>query len=322
MDKTALGDRMKFYERRYADHVMLPMVPILCRIDGRSFSKFTQGLNRPYDERLSNLMVDTTKFLVEQTNANCGYTQSDEITLVWMTENPDEEIFFGGKLLKMTSIVGSLASVYFNRELPSRIPEKIDEMPVFDNRVWEVSVPYEATNCFIWREKDATRNSIQMAAHSVYSHKECHKKNTSQLQEMLFQKGINWNNYPAYFKRGVYVRKRSIERKFKKDELENLPPKHIAHTNPDAVVKRSVVMREDFPPLATIDNRVEVILYGADPILKSESRVEEIINNAKPILKSESKQGFSGEKFITGSDGQNYYSSEYVEWLENQKMKG
>ena len=270
MDKTALGDRMKWYERRYTDHVLMPMIPVLCRIDGRSFSKFTEGLARPYDERLSKLMVDTTKFLVEETNARCGYTQSDEITLVWLAEDAEAEIFFGGKLLKMTSVVGSLASVFFNRELPSRIPEKADKMPVFDNRVWEVPVLYEATNCFIWREKDATRNSVQMAARSVYSHNECHNKNNSELQEMLFQKGINWNDYPTHFKRGVYVRKRVVERSFTEEELANLPEKHHARTNPDTVVKRTVVMQEDFPPLTRIKNREETILFGEDPIIEEE----------------------------------------------------
>lgn len=270
MDKTALGDRMKWYERRYTDHVLMPMIPVLCRIDGRSFSKFTQGLRRPYDERLSKLMIDTTKFLVNETNARCGYTQSDEITLVWLAEDPDAEIFFGGKLLKMTSVVGSLASVYFNRELPNRIPEKADKMPVFDSRVWEVPVLYEATNCFVWREQDATRNSVQMAARSVYSHNECHLKNNSDLQEMLFQKGINWNDYPNFFKRGTYVRKRVIERNFTEEELDNLPERHHARTNPDAVVTRSVVMEESFPPLTKIENRDDVILFGADPILKTE----------------------------------------------------
>jgi hypothetical protein len=86
-DKTSLGDRMKWYEKRYS-HVVMPMIPVMARIDGRSFSKFTAGLARPYDERMSRLMIDTTKFLVEQTNARCGYTQSDEITLVWLAEDP------------------------------------------------------------------------------------------------------------------------------------------------------------------------------------------------------------------------------------------
>ena len=97
MDKSALGSRMKWYEKRYS-HQVMPMIPVLARVDGRSFSRFTKGLGRPYDERMSKLMVAVTKFLVEETNARCGYTQSDEISLVWLTEDPNAELFFGGKL--------------------------------------------------------------------------------------------------------------------------------------------------------------------------------------------------------------------------------
>lgn len=265
----SLGDRMKAYEKRYA-HIALPMLPVLARIDGRSFSKFTAGLKKPYDERMSQLMIDVTKFLVEQTNARCGYTQSDEISLVWMTDDPDSEIFFGGKLLKMTSVAGSLATAYFNKLLPERIPEKGSLLPVFDNRVWEVPVEFEVTNYFIWREQDAVRNSIQGAARSVYSHNECLNKNTSELQDMLWSKGINWNNYPSYFKRGTYVRRRTVVKPFSQEELDSLPLKHKARTNPDLLIKRVVVMEENFPQLTQMTNREQVILHGADPVLESE----------------------------------------------------
>lgn len=269
-DKTALGDRMKWYERRYADTTLMPGIPVMARIDGRSFSRFTKGLERPYDVRLSQLMRDTTKYLVQETNARCGYTQSDEISLVWLSEDYDSEIFFGGKLLKMASVIGSMATAYFNKRLPTVLPEKEDQLPVFDNRVWEVPTPEEAVNCFIWREQDATRNSIQMSARHHYSHYDCHKKNTSELQQMLFQKGVNWNDYPNFFKRGTYIRKRELDRPFTTEELESLPEKHAARRNPDLVVKRTVVMEEDFPVLTRIENRVDVILFGADPVLKGE----------------------------------------------------
>lgn len=74
------GDRMKLYEMAEAGRKFMPLLPVIARIDGRSFSKFTKGLERPYDIRLSKLMVATTKFLVQETNANCGYTQSDGAT--------------------------------------------------------------------------------------------------------------------------------------------------------------------------------------------------------------------------------------------------
>ena len=78
----------------------------------------------------------------------------------------------------------------------------------FDARAF--IVPKEdVCNYFLWRQQDATRNSIQMLARSLYSHRECEDKNTSQLQELIFRKGINWNDCPVYQKRGRCIIKKS-----------------------------------------------------------------------------------------------------------------
>lgn len=265
-----LGDRMKFYES-IPSQFLFPLIPAIARLDGRSFHTFTRGLACPYDKRLSDLMVETTKFLVQETDARCGYCQSDEITLAWLATTVKSQIFFNGRVPKMTSILAALASTYFNRRLPTFIPEKANHtpIPVFDARVWNVPTEYEAANCFIWREMDATRNSILMAAQSQFSHRDTLNKNTSILQEMLFQeKGINWNDYPAFFKRGTYVRRRETTTKFTLEELDNLPPKHAARLNPDLVIRRTVVMVEGFPPLTKIANREGVILHGEEPVLR------------------------------------------------------
>lgn len=269
MDNTDLAKRMKYYEHRHAT-TMMPMVPVIARIDGRAFSKFTKGLERPYDLRMCDLMINVTKALVNDTNACCGYTQSDEISLVWHTEDHKSEIFFGGKLQKMVSTSSALATAYFNKMLPDFLPEKSECLPTFDSRVWEVPSCSEAANYFIWREQDATRNSVSMAVRSFYSHKECHKKNSSEMQDMMHEKGTNWNDYPRHFKRGTYVRRRELERPFTQEELADLPAKHHAHDNPELVIKRTSVMSEDFPPLTKIVNRNEVLLFGADPILAQE----------------------------------------------------
>ena len=269
MDKTSLGDRMKSYERR-TSHNFLPMLPVMARMDGKSFHTFTKGLKRPYDVDLSALMVEVTKFLVSETDACCGYTQSDEITLVWLSEDYDREIFFSGKMQKIISITSSLTSVKFNELLPKYLKSKVGTMAIFDSRVWQLPSKPEAVNNFIWREQDATRNSIQMAAQSMFSHKELQNKNCSELQDMMHSKGVNWNDYPRFFKRGTYVRRRVVERPFTAKELDSLPPKHHARINPDLKIRRTVVMEEDIPPLTKIDNRVDFILHGADPILKSE----------------------------------------------------
>lgn len=259
----SLGDRMKFYERQSATQ-LLPLIPICARMDGRAFHTFTAGLRRPYDERLSKLMVATTKYLVEETNAKIGYTQSDEISLVWFAKK-EEQTFFDRKLLKMTSMLSSITTAFFNRKLADYLPEKADKVPLFDARVWNVPVPYEACNYLIWREMDATRNSVSMAAQSEYSHGELQGKNSSVMQEMLFQKGINWNDYPSFFKRGTYVQRREVEKPLTATELAALPPKHNAHKNPQLTVKRHEVKVLELPPLAKLTNREAVVFEGATP---------------------------------------------------------
>ena len=273
-DNTALGDRMKWYESRYTDQTFMPLVPVLARLDGKAFHTFTQGLQRPYDERLSRLMTETTKYLVHETNARCGYTQSDEISLVWLAEDWESEIFFAAKLQKMNSVLASMTTAFFNRALDKYLPEKADRVALFDCRVFQVPSNSEASNCFLWREQDATRNSVQMAARAHYSHNECENKNTSDLHEMLFQKSINWNNYPGFFKRGTYVRRRTIDRAFTKAELEELPLKHAARSNPNLTFKRGTVMEENFPPMRSVINRDEVLLFGAEPVTLIEEEEE------------------------------------------------
>src|SRR5581483_5540743 len=103
--------------------------------------------------------------------------------------------------------------------------------PMFDARVWNVPSQDEAANYFLWRERDARKNSVAMAAQSVCSHRELQNKNGSDMQEMLFQRGINWNDYPPQFKRGTFVRRKLVERPFTAAELEKLPAGHEARGN-------------------------------------------------------------------------------------------
>lgn len=265
----ALGDRMKNYENQTCGINLIPRIPVIARLDGKGFSKFTKGLKRPYDERLSNLMVETTKYLVKETNANCGYTQSDEITLVWYTDKNDSSIYFNGRLFKMLTDLSAMASVFFNSKLVEYLPEKADKMPRFDARVYNVPTLDEAVNSFLWREIDATKNSISMAAQSFYSHTELMGKNSSDKQEMLFQKGINWNDYPTFFKRGTYIQRKRVFIPFSKDEIDKLPSRHNARKNPNFIVERWVIDRVEMPPLNRIENSVDVIIWGKEPKQKS-----------------------------------------------------
>lgn len=257
-----LGDRMKAYEARETERRFLPMLPVYARIDGRNFSGFTRGMARPYDERMSRAMVETTKAVVGETHPRIGYTQSDEISLVWLAETYDGGIFFDGKIAKMTSVLAGLASALFCRII-HKWPEFADRTPHFDCRVFQLPNKTEAANVFLWRELDATKNAISMAARSVYSHKQLDHKNGGEMQEMLFAKGINFNNYPPFFKRGTFVRRETELRELTPAELSRIPTHH--YPEPGAQFERAVLREVDMPKFSTVTNREAVIFDGAVP---------------------------------------------------------
>lgn len=267
----SLGDRMKLYESAECGRKLMPLLPILARIDGRAFHAFTRGMERPYSSELIHCMVETTKYLVRETGARMGYTQSDEITLAWHSTDAKSQVWFDGKIHKMVSQLAAQATLEFNNLIACYMPDYAPRRPTFDARVWNVPTRWEGANVFLWREWDASKNSITMAAQAYYSHAELHGKHSADKHDMLIAKGINWNDYPVSFKRGVYVQRRAVTGKFSADELADLPPKHHAHTNPDLTIERSEVRTLSLPPLGTIGNREAVIFCGHDPACPTDS---------------------------------------------------
>lgn len=263
----ALGDRMKAYEARETDRRFLPMVPVYARIDGRNFSAFTHGMHRPYDIAMTEAMLRATEALVEETHARIGYTQSDEISLVWLADRSDSSIFFDHRVSKMTSVLASYATAAFMIALQAAMPDRINRMPHFDCRVFQVPTRSEAANMFLWREQDAAKNAVSMAARSVYSHSALDHKSGPEMQEMLFENGINFNDYPAFFKRGTFVRRETVWRQFTAAELLAIPEMH--RPAPDAKVQRSQIKRLEMPRFGSVVNRDAVIFDGAEPEVRA-----------------------------------------------------
>lgn len=261
-----LGDRMKMYEHIEAGRRLMPLLPVMARIDGRAFHSFTKGMDRPYDAAFSKAMINTTKFLVQETNACIGYTQSDEISLAWHSEDIKTQIWFDGRIQKMTSQLAAQATLAFNIEVQELLePVYSEKLPTFDARVWNVPNRTEGANVFLWREWDATKNSLSMAAAAYYSHNQLDGKHSGDKHEMLREKGINWNNYPAHFKRGTFVQRKLIKRRYSPSELEVLPEKHAARANPFLEIERSQIAEIVMPPFTSVLNREQVIFEGAEP---------------------------------------------------------
>ena len=115
-------------------------------------------MKRPFDTEMLRAMIEVTKYLVDHTNAKLGYTQSDEISLVFYNGNIESVHLFDGRVQKIASNLSSLASVKFLLEMQKYFPEKVDGskmLPSFDARVIPVPSKTEAANNLVWRVQDA-----------------------------------------------------------------------------------------------------------------------------------------------------------------------
>lgn len=227
MSKDKFGDEMKVFESVQTNLRAEKGMPLMARLDGRSFHTFTKGLNRPYDKNLSQLMIDVTKYLVNETDALLGYTQSDEISLVWyLGKGSYGQYLFDGRYQKLTSVLSAMATGYFVNELQNnRIPSKKGLIPLFDCRVWQVPDLQTAYNTFMWREKDAVKNSITMAASEYFSHKALQGVSGKKKKADLISIGKPWENMPEFFKRGTYIKKVKKLRELNAEEIDRIPEK-------------------------------------------------------------------------------------------------
>lgn len=269
LEKDQFGNRMKALEAVEAGRRLEASLPVMVRLDGRAFSSFTRGCQKPYDANLIALMQATTMRLVDETNANLGYTQSDEISLVILPTS-ESEPYFGGRVQKLCSILAATCSVFFNANLMKHgFSEKMKSCPVFDCRVWNVPTLWEAGNTILWRERDATKNSISMAAQSMFSHKSLHGLNGQQkIEKMIKEKNVDWHDYPANFKHGTFFKRETIETPFTTEEIMNLPEKHEARKNPNLLIKRARITELSLPDLNTISNLPEVLFENKPICLK------------------------------------------------------
>ena len=211
-DRTALGDRMKKYEA--ATKTALPPRSFsVCRVDGRAFHSLLRGAPKPFDyDFMADMDATAVALCAEVQGAVFGYVQSDEISvLVCDFTGPNSQPWFGGGIQKQVSIAAATATAAFNARRPAEVAT--GRMATFDARVFTLPNAVEVANYMLWRQRDAVRNSIAMAAQAKFSPRQLHGVNTGRMQEMLFaEHGINWNDYADGAKRGRVVVKASGER--------------------------------------------------------------------------------------------------------------
>lgn len=198
-----LDQKMRVYETAH-DHSVLPGMFMVARIDGRGFTRLTrevQEFKAPFDERFRDLMVATTEHLM-----NCGfrviygYTQSDEISLLF---HPTENAF-GRKLRKYDSILAGEASAKFTLLLGAHA--------AFDCRLSQMPNAELVSDYFRWRNEDAHRNALNGHCYwllrreglsVVAATKRLEGMAAAAKNELLFARGVNFNDVPNWQKRGI-----------------------------------------------------------------------------------------------------------------------
>ena len=227
---TDLDIRMKGYEK-VTDQKLIRRMPVIIRLDGRSFHSFTRGFKRPFDDILIDSMQKTALYLCKNIQ-NCvlAYTQSDEISLLLIDyKDFDTQPWFDNRIQKIVSTSAALATIRFKEVFENNI-EKFGYKNIpnwdmggtnewlteqqqknltyinylsnaievkykgFDSRCFNLSKD-EVANYFFWRQQDCIRNSIQMVGQANFSQKELQNKSTADIKEMLHeQKNIDFDN--------------------------------------------------------------------------------------------------------------------------------
>lgn len=181
-----LGDRIKRYEA-VSHYTATGRTPLMIRVDGRAFHTFTRGMDRPFDQKLTDAMVNAaTDVAAEMQGFKAAYIQSDEVTFcVTDYDRIESQGWFDYDLMKVVSISAALMTARFILHMGT------GKTPVFDGRAFSVPAN-DLVNAFLWRAKDWERNSLQMYARANFSHKQLHGKNKQAMHDMLHGIGKNW----------------------------------------------------------------------------------------------------------------------------------
>lgn len=211
---------------------------IIVHVDGRSFSKVVKNkFKKPFDNDFINMMNETAKYLCENVQGcQVAYVQSDEITLILKKMRPESDVFFGGRLCKMQSIIASMATAKFNQLVTLYNIKKdaydyikIDYLDTiynakdivrmikdsslyeFDCKVWDVNERNDAIAWLLFRSIDCIRNSKSQTAQTYLSHNELLNKTADEAIEMLKEKkDVDWNKLPDGIKYGRILVKEPI----------------------------------------------------------------------------------------------------------------
>jgi PTH2 family peptidyl-tRNA hydrolase len=311
---------MKLQEGMEAQRRLSGDLPILIRIDGRRFSKFSRSFKKPFDAVLSNAMIDTCAYLLEETQARVGYVQSDEITLVLLRRSDEDQILFNGRVQKLASICAAMATAKFTQALlPTHADKIAEDLPVFDARVWQAPSIMEAVNAVLWRVLDASKNGISVTCRSVASPAEMQGLSGKEMIELMSARGIDFEKDIAVEDRlGVFLRKERAMAKLAEDVLARIPE---AHRPADGVVERSVMTRLSGQDFLDAPSRLAFVFGDNIPITENPGPMKQVLVVRKDLKMRRGKENAQNGHAAQLSAVNNLYDPRVQEWMQQNYAK-
>ncbi|HEX8536626.1 MAG TPA: tRNA(His) guanylyltransferase Thg1 family protein [Cystobacter sp.] len=210
------------------------------RVDGRGFSRFTEAhYDKPFDVRMHEQMVRTASALMEELQGLYAYTESDEISILFRPEWS----LYDREVEKLVSLSAGLASATFTHA--AGVPA------VFDSRVW-LGVNEDAVlDYFRWRQSDATRCALhgwcywtlrKEGQSAAQASRALHGQSVGFKNELLFQRGINFNELPLWQRRGSGV----VWEQYEKEGVNPVTGQTVRSTRRRLRVDQELPMKEAY----------------------------------------------------------------------------
>lgn len=240
MMREDLDARVKAFEAVEAQRAFPPDRPVVIRLDGRGFSRFTRPFAKPFDPRLSGAMRAACRDLLDEAAVRAGYVQSDEITLLLERRHENDALPFSGRVQKLVSTFAARASCSFLLALQKVSPGvDLSRYSGFDARAWSVPDRDEAVAAVLWRILDARRNGVSAACRSVARPSEMRNLSVAQMRDLMAERDLDPDTaFDARDRLGVILRRERRPCAIAPEVLARIPPRHRP-ANPE--VMRSLV---------------------------------------------------------------------------------
>lgn len=261
MSVLTLKDRIASYIDT-STFKLLNRLPIIITINGRSFSKITSLLEKPFALSFAECICSTLfKLSHEIEGAVFGYSFNDEIIIIARNDQHlDTSPWYDNNIQKISSVVSSMATLHFNNYANS-IDLNLMGEPVFSTNIFNVPNITEAINVMIYKQQQNIQNSVHFACF----YELLKKYDKTDIKEILsgtsyddkvnllqHECNIDFNEYPLAFRRGV--------------ACYRMP--QVIHFNDNEIIKNKFILNTELPIFTKEQSFLNQILRTGNDIVR------------------------------------------------------